>query len=96
MYMISYNKKKFDIFANFLEGPNDIEKEIKSYPGWCKCFDTAWLIATPESIETVSKKFEKYFEKDDFWMVANVGGQICGGMSPAAWKWINDSKNVRF
>lgn len=98
IYLISYYKMpsfdfgSLDLFGN----KNALAKEIQSYSGWCKCFDTAWLIATTDDIETVSTRLTKLFDKNDFWLIAAISEQICGGLSTAAWDWIKSSRSNGF
>ena len=91
IYLISY-KVPFDLFRSL----DDVETEIKSYPGWCKCFDSAWLIATGDDIETVSEKLAKHFEEKDLWFIAAVNEKFCGGLSKDAWEWFNDTRGKGF
>ncbi len=93
IYLISYNPPSdfsFDIFGS--DSKDALIKEIKTYPGYCKCFEHSWLIASTDTIETVSSKLTKFFKTDELWMIANVNEQVCGNLTPDAWQWIKDTK----
>jgi hypothetical protein len=91
IYLISY-KVPFDFFRTM----EPLEKVIKEYPGWCKCFESSWLIATYDTIETVSTELTKYFEEKDTWLIAAISEQICGGLSNDAWEWLKDTRSKGF
>ena len=92
IYLISYKPAPLGFSLDLFRDTDNLVKELKSYPGWCKCFDSAWLIATTEDIETVSKKIAKYFDSNNFWLVATLSEQICGGLSPDAWSWLKECR----
>jgi hypothetical protein len=98
LYMVTYNTgvSKFEFSMDFFGKQDKIVETLKAYPGWSKCFDTAWIIATTDDIETVAKKLEPLFEKKDFWLVSALSEKICGGLSEESWKWIADCRAAGF
>jgi hypothetical protein len=89
IYLIAY-KIPFDFFVS---SADELEKDIQSYPGWCKCYDSAFLIATTETIDAVSAKLTRHFKENDCWLLIDIGSRVCGSLPQAVWDWVSDTRS---
>ena len=96
IYLISYKPQPFAFSLDLFSSADAVSRTLEAYPGWCKCFDTAWLIATTEDITTVSTKLSNVFGKKDIWVIAAVSEQICGSLSTEAWDWLKETRGNGF
>ena len=96
IYLVSYKPQSFEFSLDLFSSMGDVTKVLESYPGWCKCFDTAWLIATTDDIQTVSTKLSTVFGKKDVWVIAAINEQFCGSLSTEAWDWIKETRGNGF
>ena len=65
---------------------------LKSSPGFCKYFDSVWLIATHETPTALWKRIEKSVPEQDYVLIIEAKSYY-GSLPKDAWDWIASVKN---
>lgn len=70
-----------------------LANELKSSPGFCKYFQSVWLIATKESPSQLWKRIEATVPKEDYVLIIDMKDDF-GTLPKAAWDWIESVRNA--
>jgi hypothetical protein len=71
-------------------------RELRSFPGWAQCFNTTWLIATHENIETVEQRLNRHIQQPEDKELLLPIGQYRGRLPQEIWDWINAVRNAGY
>ena len=83
IYMISFN----------LSGKKDnydaLTAEIKKFTGWCKVWDTQWLVYTRSNSTEICHQLQPVLSSSDWLFVCNVTADRMGLISANAVEWLD-------
>ncbi|MDQ0151175.1 hypothetical protein ACFO6R_13325 [Eubacterium multiforme] len=61
---------------------------LRSFPSWCHCVDSTWLIESYSDSKTIYEKLSPCLDSNDYILIIKVAKEYYGWLPSEAWDWI--------
>ncbi|XZM32559.1 hypothetical protein ACSXAY_11595 [Clostridium perfringens] len=87
IYLVTYDLNKSG------QNYSKLYDTLKSFPSWCHCTDSTWLIESHSDSKTIHEKLKSSLDSNDSILIIRVSKDYCGVLPRKTCDWLKSNIN---